>query len=224
MSEMDKSESNDSTVTNQISIEPLKNRWYALAVLVLVFTSSHVDRQIMGILLEPIKNDLGASDTQMGFLIGLTFALFYATLGMPIAMLADRGNRRNIITWAVTIWSFMTVLCGFAQSFAQLALARIGVGIGEAGSSPPSHSMISDMFPLKERGTAMGIYAMGVNIGLLIAYLAGGWLSENYGWRTTFIIVGVPGLLIALIVRFTVSEPIRGASDNTKSVAVRTAL
>ena len=220
MSEMDKSESNDSTETNQISIEPLKNRWYALAVLVLVFTSSHVDRQIMGILLEPIKNDLGASDTQMGFLIGLTFALFYATLGMPIAMLADRGNRRNIITWAVTIWSFMTVLCGFAQSFAQLALARIGVGIGEAGSSPPSHSMISDMFPLKERGTAMGIYAMGVNIGLLIAYLAGGWLSENYGWRTTFIIVGVPGLLIALIVRFTVSEPIRGASDNTKSVAV----
>ena len=167
MSEMDKSESNDSTVTNQISIEPLKNRWYALAVLVLVFTSSHVDRQIMGILLEPIKNDLGASDTQMGFLIGLTFALFYATLGMPIAMLADRGNRRNIITWAVTIWSFMTVLCGFAQSFAQLALARIGVGIGEAGSSPPSHSMISDMFPLKERGTAMGIYAMGVNLSLI---------------------------------------------------------
>ena len=107
-------------------------RWYALAVLVLVFTSSHVDRQIMGILLEPIKHDLNASDTQMGFLIGLTFALFYATLGMPIAMLADRGNRRNIITWAITIWSGMTVLCGYAQSFAQLAITRIGVGIGEA--------------------------------------------------------------------------------------------
>jgi len=204
---------------DSVSVEPIKNRWYALAVLVLVFTSSHVDRQIMGILLEPIKNDLGASDTQMGFLIGLTFALFYATLGMPIAMLADRGNRRNIITWAITIWSFMTVACGYAQSFAQLAFARIGVGIGEAGSSPPSHSMISDLFPLKERGTAMGIYAMGVNIGLLIAYLAGGWLSEHLGWRTTFIIVGVPGLLIALIVRFTVKEPIRGASDNTKKVA-----
>lgn len=204
---------------DSISIAPSKHRWYALAVLVLVFTSSHVDRQIMGILLEPIKNDLGASDTQMGFLIGLTFALFYATLGMPIAMLADRGNRRNIITWAITIWSFMTVACGYAQSFAQLALARIGVGIGEAGSSPPSHSMISDMFPVKERGTAMGIYAMGVNIGLLIAYLAGGWMSENFGWRTTFIVVGAPGLLIALIVRFTVKEPVRGASDNLKTVA-----
>lgn len=194
-------------------------RWYALGVLVLVYVSSHVDRQVMGILLEPIKNDLGASDTQMGFLIGLTFALFYATLGMPIAMLADRSNRRNIITAAITIWSGMTVLCGYAQSFFQLALARIGVGIGEAGSSPPSHSMISDMFPMKERGTAMGIFALGVNIGLLIAYLAGGWMSEHWGWRLTFIAVGVPGLAIALLVRFTVKEPKRGASDANREIA-----
>ena len=146
-------------------------RWYALGILVLVFTSSHVDRQIMGILLEPIKQDLGASDTQMGFLIGLTFALFYATLGMPIAMLADRSNRRNIITAAITIWSGMTVVCGYAQNFVQLALARIGVGIGEAGSSPPSHSMISEMLPLSHLGTAMGIYALGVNIGLLLSLI-----------------------------------------------------
>ena len=194
-------------------------RWYALGILVLVFTSSHVDRQIMGILLEPIKHDLGASDTQMGFLIGLTFALFYATLGMPIAMLADRGNRRNIIALAITIWSGMTAVCGFAQSFLQLVVARIGVGIGEAGSSPPSHSMISDMFPLKQRGTAMGIYAIGVNLGLLIAYLAGGWMSENWGWRTTFIVVGLPGLAIALLVRFTVAEPERGGSDRIDGVA-----
>ncbi|MBT3563570.1 MAG: MFS transporter, partial [Gammaproteobacteria bacterium] len=194
-------------------------RWYALGILVLVFTSSHVDRQIMGILLEPIKHDLGASDTQMGFLIGLTFALFYATLGMPIAMLADRGNRRNIIALAITIWSGMTAVCGFAQSFLQLVVARIGVGIGEAGSSPPSHSMISDMFPLKQRGTAMGIYAIGVNLGLLIAYLAGGWMSENWGWRTTFIVVGLPGLAIALLVRFTVAEPERGGSDQLDGLA-----
>ena len=147
-----------------------KQRWYTLALLVLIYTSSHVDRQIMGILLEPIRTELGATDTQMGFLIGLTFALFYATLGLPIAMLADRGNRRNIITWAITIWSGMTVLCGYAQNFFQLALARIGVGVGEAGSSPPSHSMISDLFPPSERGTAMGLYALGVNLGLLIAY------------------------------------------------------
>ena len=194
-------------------------RWYALGVLVLVYTSSHIDRQIMGILLEPIKLELGASDTQMGFLVGLTFALFYATLGMPIAMVADRSNRRNIITAAITIWSGMTVACAFVGSYFQLALARIGVGVGEAGSSPPSHSMISDMFPLKERGTAMGIYALGVNIGLLIAYLAGGWMSENWGWRMTFVAVGAPGLLIALLVRFTVAEPIRGASDQAGEVA-----
>lgn len=206
--------------SNGIPVRAAGYKWYALGVLVLVYTSSHVDRQIVGILLEPIKNDLGASDTQMGFLIGLTFAIFYATLGMPIAMLADRYNRRNIITAAVTIWSGMTVLCGYAQSFTQLALARIGVGIGEAGSSPPSHSMISDMFPLKQRGTAMGIYALGVNIGLLIAYLAGGWMSEHWGWRATFIAVGVPGLLIALLMRFTVDEPVRGAySDKAVDAA-----
>ena len=182
-------------------------RWYALGILVLVYCSSHVDRQIMGILLEPIKLELGASDTQMGFLIGLTFAIFYATLGMPIAMLADRTNRRNIIALATTIWSGMTVVCAFVGSYAQLAMARIGVGIGEAGSSPPSHSMISDLFPQAERATAMGIFAMGINLGLLIAYLGGGWMSEHWGWRTTFIVVGLPGIIIALLVRFTLIEP-----------------
>ena len=195
-------DSTDTTSPQRISTAPWY-RWYALGVLVLVFTSSHVDRQIMGILLQPIKNDLGASDTQMGFLIGLTFALFYATLGMPIAMLADRSNRRNIITIAITVWSAMTVACGYAQNFLHLSLMRIGVGIGEAGSSPPSHSMISDMFELKQRGTAMGIYALGVNLGLLIAYLGGGWMSEHWGWRMTFVAVGLPGLLLALLVRFT---------------------
>jgi predicted MFS family arabinose efflux permease len=188
-------------------------KWYALGMLTLVFTSSHVDRQIMAIVLEPIKLELGASDTQMGFLVGLTFAVFYATLGMPIAMLADRANRRNIITAAVTIWSGMTVLCGYAASFLQLALARIGVGVGEAGSSPPSHSLISDLFPVATRGTAMGIFALGVNFGLLIAYLAGGVLSENFGWRTTFFAVGLPGLLIAAMLYFTTTEPVRGAMD-----------
>lgn len=192
-------------------------RWYALGVLVLVYTSSHVDRQIMGILLEPIKTELGASDTQMGFLVGLTFALFYATVGMPIAMLADRTNRRNIIAAATTIWSAMTVVCAYVGSYGQLALARIGVGIGEAGSSPPSHSMISDLFSQKQRTTAMGIFAVGINIGLLIAYLGGGWMSEHWVWRTTFIVVGLPGILIALLVRFTLIEPPRGAADNAAS-------
>ena len=213
----DKQTSPGDSAESAVSTQPWY-KWYALVILVLVYTSSHVDRQIMGILLQPIKNELGASDTQMGFLIGLTFALFYATLGMPIAMLADRSNRRNIITAAITIWSAMTVLCGYAQNFFQLTLARIGVGIGEAGSSPPSHSMISDMFPLRQRGTAMGIYALGVNLGLLIAYLAGGWMSEHWGWRLTFVAVGVPGLLLALVVRFTVAEPKRGLSDASQKV------
>jgi len=188
-------------------------KWYALGVLTLVYTSSHVDRQIMAILLEPIKADLGANDTQMGFLVGLTFALFYATLGMPIAMLADRANRRNIVTASVVIWSGMTALCGYAGTFMQLALARIGVGVGEAGSSPPSHSLISDMFPVATRGTAMGIFALGVNFGLLIAYLGGGLLSENFGWRATFVMVGLPGLLIAALLYFTTIEPVRGAME-----------
>ena len=135
---------------------------------------------------------------------------------MPIAMLADRTNRRNIIALATTIWSGMTVICAFVGSYSQLALARIGVGIGEAGSSPPSHSMISDLFPQRQRATAMGIFAMGINLGLLIAYLGGGWMSEHWGWRTTFIVVGLPGLLIALLVRFTLIEPPRGASEEAK--------
>lgn len=188
-------------------------RWYALAVLTAVYASSHIDRQIMAMLLEPIKAELGATDAQMGFLLGLTFALFYATLGMPIAMLADRTNRRNIITVAASLWSLMTVLCGYAATFTQLALARVGVGVGEAGSTPPSHSMIADLFPAASRGAAMGIFALGINVGLLIAYLGGGWLSENYGWRITFIAVGAPGLLLAALLYLTVREPRRGASD-----------
>src|SRR5262245_48633034 len=158
-------------------------RRYALILLLLVLTSSHVDRQILAILLEPIKHELVLSDTQLGFLSGIAFAIFYATLGIPIAMWADRGNRRNIITLALATWSGMTVLCGLAANFWQLALARIGVGIGEAGSSPPSHSMISDMYPPAERATAMGIFSLGVNFGLLIGFLVGGWINQWYGWR-----------------------------------------
>ncbi len=188
-------------------------------MLTLVFTSSHVDRQIIGILLEPIKHDLGASDTQMGFLVGLTFAIFYATLGMPIAMWADRGNRRNIISLAVAIWSAMTVLCGLAGSFVHLALARIGVGVGEAGSNPPSHSMISDLFGLAERSAAMSVFAVGINVGLLIAYIGGGWMSQHWGWRTSFMVVGAPGLAIALLARFTLMEPVRGAADGAAGTA-----
>ena len=159
----------------------------------MAYTANYVDRQILAILMQPIKLELGLSDTQLGFLSGLTFAIFYATLGVPIAMWADRSNRRNIVALALTIFSGMTVVCGFVTSFAQLALARIGVGVGEAGSSPPSHSMIADMFPPEKRASAMGVYSLGINLGILIGFLVGGWVSQWYGWRVAFFLVGAPG-------------------------------
>ena len=188
-------------------------RRYTLFILVLVFTSSHVDRQIIGILGQPIKEALLISDTQLGLLSGIMFALFYATLGMPMAMWADRHNRRNLIAFSITMWSGMTVLCGMAQTYVQLLLARIGVGVGEAGSNPPSHSMIADLYAPHERATAMAIFAMGINAGIMLGYLIGGWVNEWFDWRMAFVIAGVPGLLIALLVRFTIKEPPRGYSE-----------
>lgn len=188
-------------------------RRYALGLLVVVYTSSFVDRQIMGVLLEPVKLDLGLSDTQMGFMTGLAFALFYATLGMPVAFLADRVNRRNIIAIAVGIWSLMTALGGFAIGFWSLAIARIGVGVGEAGASPPAHSMIADLYSEKERSGALGIYSLGIYFGIMLGFLVGAYVAEYYGWRAAFFVVGLPGLLIAVLVRLTLIEPTRGAAD-----------
>lgn len=195
-----------------------RQRSYTLFILVLVFTSSHVDRQIMGILGQPIKESLMISDTQLGLLSGIVFAVFYATLGMPMAMWADRHNRRNLITFSVFTWSFMTALCGAASNFWQLLLLRIGVGVGEAGSNPPSHSMIADLYPPDRRATAMAIFGTGINWGILIGFLVGGWINEWYGWRTAFVVVGVPGLLIAALVRFTVTEPPRGHSEQLEAI------
>lgn len=195
-----------------------RQRGYTLFVLVLVFTSSHVDRQIMGILGQPIKESLMISDTQLGLLTGIMFAFFYATLGMPMAMWADRHNRRNLITFSVFTWSFMTALCGAAQNFMQLLLLRIGVGVGEAGSNPPSHSMIADLYPPERRATAMAIFGTGINWGILIGFLVGGWINEWYGWRTAFLVVGLPGILIAALVRYTVKEPPRGYSEKLEAI------
>jgi predicted MFS family arabinose efflux permease len=186
---------------------------YTLFVLVLVFTSSHVDRQIMGILGQPIKESLMISDTQLGLLTGIMFAVFYATLGMPMAMWADRRNRRNLISFSVFLWSGMTALCGAANNFTQLLLLRIGVGVGEAGSNPPSHSMIADLYPKEQRATAMAIFGTGINWGILIGFLVGGWINEFYGWRTAFVVVGLPGIFLAILVRFTLKEPPRGYAD-----------
>ena len=190
-----------------------RQRSYTLFLLVLVFTSSHVDRQIVAILQEPIKAAFQISDTQLGLLTGVMFALFYATLGMPMAMWADRRNRRNLITFSISLWSAMTALCGAAVQFWQLLIARIGVGVGEAGSNPPSHSIIADLYAPRERGTAMAIFGLGVNFGIMLGYLIGGWVNEWIGWRWAFVVAGAPGLLIALVVRYSLVEPPRGYAD-----------
>jgi len=188
-------------------------RRYALVVLAVVYMFNFVDRQIMAILLPAIREEFQLGDAALGLLAGTAFALFYVTLGVPIGRLADRVNRRNLIAVAVAVWSVMTALSGLAANIWQLTLARVGVGIGEAGCSPPAHSMIADYYPPERRSAAMGIYTLGISAGIMLAYLAGGWVVQNIGWREAFFIVGVPGLLLALIVRFTIPEPQRGASE-----------
>lgn len=191
--------------------------WYALGLLTIVYTFNFVDRQLLAILQESIKAELSLSDSQLGLLTGFAFAIFYVTAGIPIARWADRSNRRNIVSLALLIWSGMTALSGFVQNYTQLLLARIGVGVGEAGGSPPSHAIISDIFPPSRRATALGFYSMGVNIGILFGFLAGGWLNEIFGWRTAFLVVGIPGVILAILVRFTLREPLRGVHDGVAS-------
>ena len=190
---------------------------FVLIALTVVYVFNFIDRQILVILQESIKEDLDLSDTQLGLLTGLAFALFYVTVGLPIARWADRGNRRNIISIALTVWSAMTAISGLAQNFVQLLLARIGVGVGEAGCSPPAHSMISDYFPKEKRATALSIYSTGIYIGVLLGYLAGGWLDEFFGWRNALIILGVPGVIYAIAFYFFVEEPPRGYADGVST-------
>lgn len=180
-----------------------------LFMLFLVYTSNYVDRQILIILAEPIKAEFGLKDWQLGFLTGTAFALFYATLGIPIARLADRWHRVNIIAISLTIWSIMTALCAVTTNFIQLAAARIGVGIGEAGGSPPAVSLISNYFHRKQRSTAMGIYSLGPTVGILIGFVVGGWVNELYGWRVALLVVGIPGVILAVLVKLIVKEPDR---------------
>ena len=188
-------------------------RWYALGLLFVVYIFNFIDRQILAILQESIKGELGLSDTQLGLMGGLAFAVFYTFLGIPIARLADRGTRRNILAVSLTIWSVMTAVCGLAVTFWQLLASRIGVAVGEAGGSPPAHSMISDIFPAHQRATALGIYALGIPVGTMFGNLLGGWIEEAFDWRTAFMVVGLPGVALALVVRLTLKEPRRGASE-----------
>ncbi len=192
-------------------------RYYVLGLLVLANAINFIDRTILSILLEPIKLDLALTDTQLGLLGGLAFALFYATLGIPIAALADRWRRVNIIAISMVVWSTMTAACGLATNFAGLLLARIGVGVGEAGASPPAHSLISDYFPAEQRATALAVFSLGIPAGAMIGNLVGGWGAEVYGWRTTFMLVGLPGIALALLIFLTLREPMRGMSDAVRA-------
>jgi MFS family permease len=186
---------------------------YALGLLLVVYIVNFLDRTILSMLLEPIKREFQVSDTYLGFLSGIAFAAFYTLMGIPIARWADRGSRRNIIALALLVWSAMTALTGFARSFSHLALARVGVGVGEAGCSPPAHSLISDYFPPERRATAFSIYALGIPIGAGLGYLFGGWINEYFDWRTAFFAAGVPGIVLAVVVRFTLPEPPRGTQE-----------
>ena len=195
---------------------------YALGLFLLVYIVNFIDRQIFSILIEPIKAEIELSDTQLGLLGGIAFALFYTFAGIPIARWADVGTRKNIVALAVLIWSAMTMFTSTAKSFGGLLIARIGVGVGEAGCSPPIHSMISDYFPESKRATALATYALGIPIGGAIGTLAGGWIGEYFGWRNAFLVVGLPGIFLAAVVFFTIREPKRGlqvASVKVESAA-----
>lgn len=192
--------------------EPRRYANYVLGVLVLVNLFNFVDRQIVSVLLTQIQAEFGASDEAMGILTGLAFMLVHATLGLPIARWADRGSRKTILALGVAVWSAMTALSGAARSFPVLLGMRMGVGIGEAAGTPPAHSILSDYFPPERRATALAWYAMGLHAGVAFGFLAAGWLGHYYGWRATFVIVGLPGLVLALLLAFTVREPPRATT------------
>ena len=187
---------------------------YVLGALLVAYTLNFVDRQILGVLAVPIKLELGLTDSQLGLLGGVAFALFYTLLGIPVARLADRYNRVSILSIALGLWSLMTALCGVAQSYAQLFLARVGVGVGEAGGLTPAYSLICDYFPRHERGRALAVHSFGVPIGSSLGILAGGYITHLMDWRTAFLLVGVLGLLAAPILKWTVREPVRGRLDD----------
>src|SRR5882757_3090115 len=204
-------------VSIHTSKPPDRDRWYVLAVMTVVYALSIADRFSIATLLEPIRLELHLSDSGIAFLTGVALALFYVTIGIPIALLADRANRRNILAIALALWSAMTALCGVAQNYWQLLLARFGVGIGEAGGTPPATSILADKFPPAKRPMALTIFALGASLGAWLGSSVAGAAAERAGWRAAFLVLGIPGLLIALVVWLTVREPRRGQLDSSQA-------
>lgn len=194
----------------------------ALALLCLVGMFNMMDRQIMAILLEPIRKEFGASDTQMGLLTGTTFALFYVAASFPLARAADRYRRGRLLGAVLGFWSLMTLLGGLATSFTTLLLTRIGVAVGEAGSSPASFAMVPDLYPLRHRAKAMSLYMASMSVGTGVSVLVGGWLAQEFGWRVALIAAGAPGILLAILIWFALAEPPRGMSDPLPAEAADT--
>lgn len=185
----------------------VRQRWIFLGVLFLAATSGAIDRLIVGVLIEPIKQEFQVSDSLLGLMSGFAFAIFYGTLGIPVARWADRGNRKLILTASLGIWSVMTVACGMAQTFLQLVVARIGVGAGEAGGIPPAQSLIADYFPPDQRAKALGVFMMSTITGYVIGIIVGGQITQAFGWRVAFIALGIPGVALAAICHFALREP-----------------
>lgn len=188
-------------------------RTYVLVILTLVYVVNYLDRQILGILLPQIQKEFTLTDADLGLLGGTAFAVLYATLGVPLAIIADRVNRRNVVAASLAIFSFMTFISGYAMSFIHLLLARFGTGIGEAGTGPSINSMISDLYPPEKRASALSFYSAGLNIGLFVGFFGGGWIAQHYGWRSALIAAGIPGLILAIVLMLTVAEPKRGLAD-----------
>jgi predicted MFS family arabinose efflux permease len=206
-------------MTAQATAPAVPGRTLMMALLVVAYTLNFVDRQIIGILAEPIKGDLGLTDAELGWMGGTAFALFYTLLAIPIAMLADRRNRSTIIAIGLTLWSAATALCGVAQNFWQLFLARMGVGIGEAGGVAPSYGLISDFYPREKRARALAFFSLGIPFGSAIGVLFGGLIAARVDWRFAFIAIGIAGVLFAPFFKWGVRDPGHGRADEGQRAA-----
>ena len=199
-------------------------RWYVLIITMLVYTINIADRYVMSTVLEPIRLELQLTDSGIAFLTGVSLALFYVTMGIPLSWVADRYNRKNLLAASIAAWSVMTTLCGLSKGYTQLLLARIGVGIGEAGGTPACNAIIGDYFPANRRPMAMTIFALGAPLGAWLGADMAGAVSHAYGWRAAFLVLGIPGVILALIVYLTVKEPTRGRLDAVSNSAAPTLL